>query len=132
MGSVVLVTGVSRDFGGRFARLIAETAGVALALAPGMRRGVRMARAVYAQVLDRVEGNGYDVLGANRELSGVEVLLPHESFRAAVRHVRQVDRFVGRQQDDSGRGPLGEDLPRCLWTGDARQPDIHQNQVGGE
>ena len=29
--------------------LFAETAGVALALAPGMRRGVRMARAVYAQ-----------------------------------------------------------------------------------
>ena len=43
--------------------LFAETAGVALALAPGMRRGVRMARAVYASVLDRVEGNGYDVLG---------------------------------------------------------------------
>ena len=46
------------------AALFAETAGVALALAPGMRRGVRMARAVYARVLDRVEGNGYDVLGA--------------------------------------------------------------------
>jgi phytoene synthase len=48
--------------------LFADTAGVALALAPGMRHGVRMARAVYAQVLDRVEGNGYDVLGARASL----------------------------------------------------------------
>jgi phytoene synthase len=58
--------------------LFAETAGVALALAPGMRRGVRMARAVYAHVLDRVEGNGYDVLGERARLR------PWEAARAAL------------------------------------------------
>ena len=42
------------------------------------QRGVRMARAVYAQVLDRVEGNGYDVLGARARLR------PWEAARAAV------------------------------------------------
>ncbi len=51
---------------GRARELFAETAGVALA--PGMRRGVRMARAVYARVLDRVEANGYDVLEARARL----------------------------------------------------------------
>jgi 15-cis-phytoene synthase len=56
--------------------LFAETAG--LALAPGMRNGVRMARAVYARVLDRVEGNGYDVLGARARLR------PWEAARAAL------------------------------------------------
>ena len=56
--------------------LFAETAG--LALAPGMRNGVRMARAVYARVLDRVEGNGYDVLGARVRLR------PWEAARAAL------------------------------------------------
>jgi phytoene synthase len=56
--------------------LFAETAG--LALAPGMRNGVRMARAVYASVLDRVEGNGYDVLGARARLR------PWEAARAAL------------------------------------------------
>ena len=58
--------------------LFADTAGVALALRPGMRHGVRMARAVYAHVLDRVEGNGYDVLGARARLR------PWEAARAAV------------------------------------------------
>jgi 15-cis-phytoene synthase len=58
--------------------LFSETAGVALALAPGMRRGVRMARAVYAHVLDRVEGNGYDVLGERARLR------PWEAARAAL------------------------------------------------
>jgi phytoene synthase len=58
--------------------LFADTAGVALALRPGMRNGVRMARAVYARVLDRVEGNGYDVLGARARLR------PWEAARAAV------------------------------------------------
>jgi phytoene synthase len=48
--------------------LFADTAGLALALAPGMRHGVRVARAVYASVLDRVERNGYDVLGARVRL----------------------------------------------------------------
>ena len=56
--------------------LFAETAG--LAFAPGMRNGVRMARAVYARVLDRVEGNGYDVLGARARLR------PWEAARAAL------------------------------------------------
>jgi len=56
--------------------LFADTAG--LALAPGMRNGVRMARAVYARVLDRVEANGYDVLGARVRLR------PWEAARAAL------------------------------------------------
>jgi phytoene synthase len=60
----------------RARELFAETAGVALA--PGMRNGVRMARAVYARVLDRVEGNGYDVLGARARLR------PWEAARAAL------------------------------------------------
>jgi 15-cis-phytoene synthase len=48
--------------------LFAETAGLALVLAPSMRYGVRIARAVYASVLDRVERNGYDVLSARVRL----------------------------------------------------------------
>jgi len=56
--------------------LFADSAG--LALAPGMRNGVRMARAVYARVLDRVEANGYDVLGARARLR------PWEAARAAL------------------------------------------------
>jgi phytoene synthase len=58
--------------------LFAETAGVARAVAPGMRHGVRIARAVYARVLDRVERNGYDVLGARVRLR------PWEAARAAL------------------------------------------------
>jgi phytoene synthase len=58
--------------------LFADTAGLALALAPGMRHGVRIARAVYASVLDRVERNGYDVLGARARLR------PWEAARAAL------------------------------------------------
>jgi phytoene synthase len=46
--------------------LFAETAGVAIA--PGMRHGVRVARAIYGTVLDRVERNSYDVLGARVRL----------------------------------------------------------------
>jgi 15-cis-phytoene synthase len=46
--------------------LFGETA--AVAVAPGMRHGVRVARAVYGTVLDRVERNGYDVLGARVRL----------------------------------------------------------------
>jgi phytoene synthase len=53
---------------GRARALFADTAGVALAVAPGMRHGVRVARAVYARVLDRVERNGYDVLGTRVRL----------------------------------------------------------------
>jgi phytoene synthase len=62
---------------GRARALFAETAGVALE--PGVRHGVRMARAVYTQVLDRVERNGYDVLGARVRLR------PWEAVRAALR-----------------------------------------------
>jgi phytoene synthase len=46
----------------RARRLFAETASVTRALRPGMRPGVRLARAVYTRVLDRVERSGYDVL----------------------------------------------------------------------
>jgi phytoene synthase len=59
--------------------LFAETAEVAASLRPGMRRGVRVARAVYGRVLDRVEGNGFDVLGARARLH------PWEAAVAAVR-----------------------------------------------
>jgi phytoene synthase len=59
--------------------LFAETADVAASLRPGIRRGVRVARAVYARVLDRVERNGFDVLGARARLR------PWEAAAAAVR-----------------------------------------------
>jgi phytoene synthase len=49
--------------------LFAETAGVAATLAPSMRTGVHLARAVYARVLDRVEGNDFDVLGRRARLA---------------------------------------------------------------
>ena len=64
--------------GGRAAPASCSPTPRALALAPGMRHGVRMARAVYARVLDRVEGNGYDVLGARARLR------PWEAARAAL------------------------------------------------
>ena len=64
--------------GGRAARASCSPTPRALALAPGMRHGVRMARAVYARVLDRVEANGYDVLGARARLR------PWEAARAAL------------------------------------------------
>jgi phytoene synthase len=53
---------------GRARALFADTAGLAQVLGPSMRHGVRIARAVYASVLDRVERNGYDVLGARVRL----------------------------------------------------------------
>jgi phytoene synthase len=59
--------------------LFADTAEVALMVAPGMRHGVRIARAVYARVLDRVERNGYDVLSARVRLR------PWEAAAAALR-----------------------------------------------
>jgi 15-cis-phytoene synthase len=52
--------------------LFAETAEVAASLRPGMRRGVLVARAVYGRVLDRVERNSFDVLGASARLSSWE------------------------------------------------------------
>jgi phytoene synthase len=57
--------------------LFAETEPVGAALAPAMRPGVRVARGVYGRVLDRVERNGYDVVGARAALA------PWEGARAA-------------------------------------------------
>jgi phytoene synthase len=62
---------------GRARALFAETETVTDALTPGMRPGVRVARGVYTRVLDRVERNGYDVLGARAGLA------PWEGARAA-------------------------------------------------
>jgi 15-cis-phytoene synthase len=53
---------------GRARVLFAETAGLAGALGPRMRSGVGIARGVYVRVLDRVEANDYDVLGARARL----------------------------------------------------------------
>jgi 15-cis-phytoene synthase len=57
---------------GRARGLFAETAPVADALAPRMRAGIRVARGVYTGVLDRVERNDYDVIGARAALGGWE------------------------------------------------------------
>jgi phytoene synthase len=43
--------------------LFAETAPALAAAIPAARRGIGLARAVYCAVLDRIERNGYDVLG---------------------------------------------------------------------
>jgi 15-cis-phytoene synthase len=59
--------------------LFAETAPVTDTLAPTMRSGVRVARGVYARVLDRVEQNHFDVVGAHAALG------PWEGARAAAR-----------------------------------------------
>ena len=64
---------------GRARLLFAETAGVAAGLAPRMRHGVAVARRVYLCVLDRVEHNGYDVLGTRVRLR------PWEAAGAALR-----------------------------------------------
>ena len=52
--------------------LFADTAGVAAAVTPSMRTGVRMARSVYCRVLDRVERNGFDVLRRPARLHPLE------------------------------------------------------------
>jgi len=57
--------------------LFAETAPVINALTPTMRSGVRVARGVYARVLDRVERNHFDVVGTRVALA------PWEGARAA-------------------------------------------------
>jgi 15-cis-phytoene synthase len=49
--------------------LFAQTEPVTEALASPMRPGVRLARGVYARVLDRVERNGYDVVGRRAGLA---------------------------------------------------------------
>jgi phytoene synthase len=60
----------------RARQLFAETAAVAPAVAPAMRPGIRVARGVYAEVLDRVERNDYDVVGVRAALA------PWEGVRA--------------------------------------------------
>lgn len=50
----------------RARELFARTAVVSAALRPVMRPGVRLARARYLRVLDRVEASGYDVLRRRR------------------------------------------------------------------
>jgi 15-cis-phytoene synthase len=57
--------------------LFAATAPVGDVLPPRMARGVRLARGVYARVLDRVERNGHDVVGARAALA------PWQGARAA-------------------------------------------------
>jgi phytoene synthase len=57
--------------------LFAQTAPLADALRPSMRPGVRVACGVYGRVLDRVERNGFDVLGRPAGLA------PWEGARAA-------------------------------------------------
>jgi len=57
--------------------MYAETRPVTAALPAAMRPGVRMARGVYARVLDRIERNDYDVVGARAALA------PWEGARAA-------------------------------------------------
>jgi 15-cis-phytoene synthase len=57
--------------------LFAETAPVGDALAPRMRAGIRLARGVYTGVLDHVERNDYDVIGARA------TLVPWDGVRAA-------------------------------------------------
>jgi 15-cis-phytoene synthase len=57
--------------------LFAETAPVTDALTPTMRSGVRVARGVYGRMLDRVERNHFDVVGARVALA------PWEGARAA-------------------------------------------------
>jgi 15-cis-phytoene synthase len=44
-------------------RLFAETTPALVTAIPSARRGIGLARAVYSAVLDRIERNGYDVLG---------------------------------------------------------------------
>jgi phytoene synthase len=57
--------------------LFADTREVGAALAPSMRAGIRVARAVYGRVLDRVERHDFDVLGRRAHLD------PWEATRAA-------------------------------------------------
>jgi phytoene synthase len=52
----------------RARELFASTAAVADGLAPPLRPGVRLARAVYGRVLDRVEAIGFDVVGRRAAL----------------------------------------------------------------
>jgi 15-cis-phytoene synthase len=64
---------------GRARRLFAETAGVAERCDPAARGGMKLARAIYERVLDRVERGGYDVLRRRTSLA------PWEMAGAALR-----------------------------------------------
>jgi phytoene synthase len=62
--------------------LFADTRDAVAAVGPPMRRGIRVARAVYLGVLDRVEAIRFDVLGARAGLR------PWEVGRAALAGLR--------------------------------------------
>ena len=53
--------------------LFAATAPAAAASSERVRPGIRLARAVYLRVLDRIERCGYDVLGRRTELTALEL-----------------------------------------------------------
>ncbi|HEV3002336.1 MAG TPA: phytoene/squalene synthase family protein [Solirubrobacteraceae bacterium] len=57
----------------RARELFAASADVPAACDPAVRAGMRLARAVYEQVLDRVERRGYDVVGGRASLTAWEV-----------------------------------------------------------
>jgi len=65
--------------------MFADTHDAATAVGPPMRRGIRVARAVYLGVLDRVEAIRFDVLGARAGLR------PWEVGRAALAGLRDVN-----------------------------------------
>ena len=67
---------------GRARTMFADTHGAVGAVAPASRRGMRMARAIYLGVLDRVEANRFDVLSARAGLR------PWEVGRAALAGLR--------------------------------------------
>jgi phytoene synthase len=69
----------------RARRLFAETHDAAASVGPPMRRGIRVARAVYLGVLDRVESIRFDVLGARAGLR------PWEVGRAALAGLRDAN-----------------------------------------
>jgi 15-cis-phytoene synthase len=58
---------------GRARHLFALTAGLAAVLVPSMRPGIRLARAIYERVLDRVEALEFDVLGHRAALPAWEI-----------------------------------------------------------
>jgi 15-cis-phytoene synthase len=67
-----LRTGVAAEVD-RARGMFAETQEAGAELDPSIRRGIRVARAVYLGVLDRVEANDFDVLGARAGLRPWEV-----------------------------------------------------------
>jgi phytoene synthase len=57
----------------RARELFAATADVPAVCDPAVRAGMRLARAVYQQVLDRVERLGFDVVGGRADLPPWEI-----------------------------------------------------------